>query len=112
MQLKNKFLQSIALLQNDAKFQLCALHINLAKELAMKKLLGMFTSPFTLPTAEQLARKELAEAERELLVAQSTQEYANRMAEYHSDRIRRLRGELDALDKQRSAVAARGAVAA
>lgn len=78
----------------------------------MKKLLAMFTNPFTLPTAEQLARKELAEAERELLVAQSTQEYATRMAEYHSDRIRRLRGELDALDKQRRTNATGGQVVA
>lgn len=75
----------------------------------MKKFLAMFT----MPTAEQLARKELAQAERELLVAQSTQEYANRMAEYHGDRIRRLRGELDALDKQRrSAAMVNGVVAA
>lgn len=77
----------------------------------MKKLLSMFSNPFTLPTAEQLARKELAEAERELLVAQSTQEYANRMAEYHGDRIRRLRGELDALDAQRRAASVAGQVA-
>lgn len=43
-----------------------------------------------LPSAKELAAKELAEAQRKLLDALSAQEYAKRMADYHSDRIKRL----------------------
>ena len=43
-----------------------------------------------MPSAKELAAKELAEAQRKLLDALSAQEYAKRMADYHSDRIKRL----------------------
>jgi hypothetical protein len=43
-----------------------------------------------LPSAKELAVKELEMAHRKLLVALSAQEYAKRMADYHSDRIKRL----------------------
>lgn len=43
-----------------------------------------------LPSAKEMAAKELAEAQRKLLDALSAQEYAKRMADYHSDRIKRL----------------------
>ena len=45
---------------------------------------------FRLPSAKELAAKELAEAQRKLLDALTSQEYAKRMAEYHQDRIKRL----------------------
>jgi hypothetical protein len=45
---------------------------------------------FRLPSAKEMAAKELAEAQRKLLDALSAQEYARRMADYHSDRIKRL----------------------
>lgn len=45
---------------------------------------------FDLPTAELLANVELAEAKRSLLAAQSAQDYAKRMVDYHADRIKRL----------------------
>lgn len=45
---------------------------------------------FRTPSAEVLALKELEEAERSLLEAQTSQEYSKRMAEYHNDRIKRL----------------------
>jgi hypothetical protein len=38
----------------------------------------------------QIAERELAEAQRQLLSAQSGAEYARRMVEYHQDRIKRL----------------------
>jgi hypothetical protein len=50
------------------------------------KLMEMFRTP----SAEVLALKELEEAERSLLEAQTSQEYSKRMAEYHNDRIKRL----------------------
>jgi len=45
---------------------------------------------FRLPSAKDLAVNELEMAHRKLLVALSAQEYAKRMADYHSDRIKRL----------------------
>jgi len=43
-----------------------------------------------LPSAKELAAKELEMAQRKLLVALSAQEYAKRMGDYHLDRIKRL----------------------
>ena len=43
-----------------------------------------------LPSAKELAAKELESAQRKLLEALSAQEYAKRMCDYHSDRIKRL----------------------
>ena len=45
---------------------------------------------FRLPSPKELAAKELETAQRKLLEALSGQEYAKRMADYHSDRIKRL----------------------
>jgi hypothetical protein len=41
-------------------------------------------------TPLELASRELDEAKRELLEAQTGQDYAKRMVEYHSDRVKRL----------------------
>lgn len=43
-----------------------------------------------MPSPKELAAKELEQAQRKLLDALSAQEYAKRMADYHSDRIKRL----------------------
>lgn len=43
-----------------------------------------------MPSPKELAAKELNEAQRKLLDALSAQEYAKRMGDYHSDRIKRL----------------------
>lgn len=45
---------------------------------------------FRLPSAKELAAKELEAAQRKLLDALSAQEYAKRMSDYHADRIKRL----------------------
>ena len=42
------------------------------------------------PSAMTLAVRELEQAQRGLLEAQTSQEYAHRMSEYHNDRIKRL----------------------
>ena len=49
-----------------------------------------FLSLFKTPTSVELAARELEEARRELLRAQSTAEYAIRISAYHLDRIKRL----------------------
>lgn len=58
----------------------------------MKQLMKFFSPQ----SAEDIARKELAQAQRELLQADSHREYATRMAEYQRDRIRRLAAMLQA----------------
>lgn len=50
-----------------------------------------YTNLFRTPTALEMASKELAQAERSLLEAQSAREYADAMVTYHGDRIDRLR---------------------
>lgn len=47
------------------------------------------------PSAEVLAMRELEEARRKLLEAQSAAEYAQSMAVYHAQRIARLRAFLE-----------------
>ena len=49
-----------------------------------------FLHTFRKPSAATLARVELEEAQRQLLAAKSSAEYATRMAQYQSDRIQRL----------------------
>lgn len=49
---------------------------------------------FNTPSAEELARKELEEAERERLRAQSMHDYYSNIIEYHNARIKRLSGYL------------------
>lgn len=46
---------------------------------------------FRTPSALELAAKELADAERQLLAAHSAREYADAMVTYHGERIFRLR---------------------
>jgi len=43
-----------------------------------------------LPSAKEMAVKELEEAKRRFLDAQSAMEYAKRMSDYHADRVKRL----------------------
>jgi hypothetical protein len=45
---------------------------------------------FQLPSAEALAREELEEAKRELLLALSAREYASALVQYNTDRVNRL----------------------
>jgi hypothetical protein len=45
---------------------------------------------FRKPSAETLAQRELDEAKRQLLTAQSHQEYYKRLADYNHDRVMRL----------------------
>lgn len=47
-------------------------------------------SLFTAPSAEVLALRELEDAKRRLLEAQTAREYAESMCKYHEARIKRL----------------------
>ncbi|MBG9993425.1 hypothetical protein I6F47_20445, partial [Pseudoalteromonas sp. NZS37] len=46
-----------------------------------------FLNPFRKPSPKELAQRELEEAQRQLLAAQSSADYARRIAEYNGDRI-------------------------
>jgi hypothetical protein len=56
---------------------------------------------YRMPTAQELAQKELEEAKRELLAMQTAKDYASRMVEYNSDRIKRLSTYLAKLSDQK-----------
>lgn len=47
-------------------------------------------SIFKTPSAHQIAIRELENAQRELLTAHATAEYAVKMVEYYSDMVKRL----------------------
>lgn len=49
-----------------------------------------FLDYFRTPTTEALIARELEDAKRRLLEAQSAREFANAMCKYHEDRIKRL----------------------
>lgn len=46
---------------------------------------------FRTPTALEIAARELAQAERALLEAETAREYATAMVDYNNERIHRLR---------------------
>lgn len=50
------------------------------------------------PDARELAARELAEAERQALAAQSAREYYDSMVSYHGSRVERLRRYLGAVN--------------
>ena len=56
----------------------------------MKRIGAKMADVFRLPTADKLAQIELDEAKRSLLAAQTGLDYAKRMVDYHTDRIKRL----------------------
>jgi len=74
---------------------MCACHHYLWRHwrnagLAGVNMIDQIKDYLRLPSAKELAAKELEMAHRKLLVALSAQEYAKRMGDYHLDRIKRL----------------------
>lgn len=65
---------------------------SLNTEKTMKKTLIQL---FTISTPVELAAKELAEAQRELLACHTAEEYAKAIVAYNHDRIVRLKAFLD-----------------
>ena len=56
---------------------------------------NIFRRLFATPSARELAQRELDEAERELLKAQTAMDYAACMVDYHQARIVRLKITLE-----------------
>ena len=66
-----------------------------------RETVSYFKSVFDVPTAEMLALKELEDARRKLLDAQSGREYADSMCKYHESRIKRLTSYLHASTQEK-----------
>ena len=60
----------------------------------IRKTIDWLKDIYATPSAEAIALKELEEAKRRLLEAQSGREYADSMCKYHEARIKRLTGYL------------------
>jgi hypothetical protein len=54
------------------------------------KIIDTLKSVYAPPSPESIALRELEESRRELLNAQTSQEYAAKMAEFHKGKIKRL----------------------
>lgn len=54
-------------------------------------------NPFRTPSPEELIARELDQARRSLLEAQTARDYANAMVAYHDTRIDRLRAQLETM---------------
>lgn len=59
-------------------------------------ILKEFIQTFRTPSADELAVRELQEAQRELLKAESGREYADSLVRYHTARISRLTARVGA----------------
>jgi hypothetical protein len=59
------------------------------------KLIYRIQDLWRMPSPKEMAAKELEEAKRRFLDAQSAMEYARRMSDYHADRIKRLTNYLE-----------------
>ena len=56
----------------------------------IQQLVQTIKSAFRIPSADEIAIRELEEARRQLLAMQTAKDYATRMVEYNNDRVRRL----------------------
>ena len=56
----------------------------------IRETINWLKNVYSVPSAEALALRELENAKRSLLEAQSTREYADSMCKYHEARIKRL----------------------
>ena len=58
----------------------------------IRETVNWLKSVYSVPSAEVLALREIENAKRSLLEAQSGREYAEAMCKYHEARIKRLSG--------------------
>jgi len=59
-------------------------------------------NPFRTPSPEELVARELDQARRGLLEAQTGRDFANAMVLYHETRIDRLRAQLEVMAQEES----------
>ena len=68
----------------------------------IRETVNWLKSVYSVPSAEVLALRELENAKRSLLEAQSTREYADSMCKYHEARIKRLTAYLHSVTEAQS----------
>ena len=67
-------------------------------------IINTIKAVYAPPSPETIALRELEESRRELLSAQTNQEYAAKMAEFHKGKIKRLTAFLkDTMQEQEQA---------
>jgi hypothetical protein len=59
-------------------------------------------NPFRTPSEQELIARELDQARRGLLEAQTGRDYANAMVIYHESRIDRLRTQLEQISQEQA----------
>lgn len=64
--------------------------------------LSEWLNPFHKPTALTLAVDELQEAQRQLLIAQTSQEYSKALVQYNQERIKRLSSAIKSMTMEAS----------
>lgn len=68
----------------------------------IREMFNWVRNAYTTPTAESLALRELEEAKRRLLEAQTAREYADSMCKYREAQIKRLTAYLHKATEEQS----------
>lgn len=66
----------------------------------MNNIINTLKSIYAPPTAETLALRELEQSRRDLLSAQTQQEYSSKMVEFHKVKIKRLTAFVKGMEEQ------------
>lgn len=66
----------------------------------MTNVINVIRALYAQPTAESLALRELETSRRDLLSAQTQQEYSMKMVEFHKIKIKRLSAFLKGMEEQ------------
>jgi hypothetical protein len=66
----------------------------------MTNIINTLKAIYAPPTAETLALRELEQSRRDLLAAQTQQEYSSKMVEFHKVKIKRLTAFVKGMEEQ------------
>jgi len=66
----------------------------------MTDIINRLKAMYAPPTAETMALRELEQSRRDLLDAQTQQEYSTKMVEFHKIKIKRLSAFLKGMEEQ------------
>jgi hypothetical protein len=66
----------------------------------MTNIINTLKAIYAPPTAETLALRELEQSRRDLLSAQTQQEYSSKMVEFHKVKIKRLTAFVKGMEEQ------------
>lgn len=66
----------------------------------MNNIIEKIKALYAQPTAETMALRELEQSRRDLLAAQTQQEYSSKMVEFHKVKIKRLTAFVKGMEEQ------------